>query len=413
MRSLDTRSAEPMLKHMDSNGSKINWSALVQELLKSMSQTALAARIGVTQKEVSRWIKGDATPQDRHADALRRECADNGINPRRFQGLRSVYAFDRKFEENLIDGPQCLPPEPNHDLPKISCRLWSLSPDSPLGIPACVLTMNSEWILPFSKRGFDIFTYKTVRSASLASHPSPNLGSIPALTVPQGVGECPTKLYGVHEAPTAELGAITLANSFGMPSEKPDVWQRDLKKTRELLAPHQVLIASVVGTAADHAELVPDFVRVARLAAEVRPDAIELNFSCPNVYGSEKDIYHASEWAERICKKVAAEIRDIKIVVKIGYLHTQELRRLFEKIYRYVDGIAAINTLSRPVLSAGQCDEPLFSAKSNKRQSAGVSGVAIRDHALQVVSALRKLAQEKKPELVIFGIGGISKRHRR
>lgn len=279
----------------------MNWSDLVRDLSNLTSQTALAARIGVNPKEVARWIKGEAKPQGHHAEALRNECADNGINPRKYQGLKPVYAFERTFEQNTQDGPQCLPPEPTHDLPKISCRLWDLAPDSPLGIPACVLTANSQWILPFSKRGFDVFTYKTVRSAPLAPHPLPNLAYVPELAVPQPVGAFPRGVHGVHDAPSADLGAITLANSFGMPSDDPDLWQADFEKTRNLLAPNQVLIASVVGTGGDHRDLIADFVRVAKLAAEVRPSAIELNFSCPNVYGSEGDIYNAPEWAERIC----------------------------------------------------------------------------------------------------------------
>lgn len=95
-------------------------------------------------------------------------------------------------------------------------------------------------------------------------------------------------------------------------------------------------------------------------------------------------------------------------MVKIGYLSQRELQSLFDRIYRYIDGIAAINTLSKAVLSVGQCDEPLFPAKSNKRKNGGISGVAIKDHALQVAIGLSRLVKEKKPELMLLGMGGIS-----
>src|SRR5439155_12507965 len=121
------------------------------------------------------------------------------------------------------------------------------------------------------------------------------------------------------------------------------------------------------------------FVKVANLAAEARPNAIELNFSCPNVYGKEGSIYHNPELAERICKRVAAEIGDVRLVVKIGYLSPSELRSLFDRIYRHVHGIAAINTISAAILSAGLRAEPLFPAKHNNRNNGGVSGFLIKD----------------------------------
>lgn len=381
---------------------------MVQELAGCMSQSQLAKRVGVDPKEIRRWIKGDARPQAERAEALRRQCVECCINPRQFEGLKPIYGFERTFERNSEDGPEWLPQEPTYDLPKIGFKLWELTPDSPIGIPACVLTANSQWIIPFSKRGFDIFTYKTVRSSALVPHPFPNLAYVPDITIPQPLGSFPKSVRAAYDSPGGALGTLTLANSFGMPSEPPEVWQADMERTQQLLGSNQVLLASVVGTAHDQGELIDDFVRVAKLAAEVKPAAIELNFSCPNVYGKEGSIYHDPELAERICKRISAQLRDTKLVVKIGYLTRAELQSLFDRIYRHIDGIAGINTLSTAILSAGQRDEPLFPCKDDKRKKGGVSGIAIKEHAIDTVKRARELADRKKPELMIFGMGGIS-----
>src|SRR5262245_27286290 len=45
---------------------------------------------------------------------------------------------------------------------------------SPLGIAAGPL-LNGRWILYYASLGFDVLTYKTVRSAARACYPLPNL----------------------------------------------------------------------------------------------------------------------------------------------------------------------------------------------------------------------------------------------
>lgn len=395
------------MEAMNATAGKMNWCRLVQDLVSRMSQTQLARRVEVNPKEIGRWLKGQHQPQGEYAVRLLQQCAFQAINPRKYEGLKPIYGFERSFEQNIHDGPGWLPPEPPHELPQIGTKLWDFVTDSPIGIPACVLTANSNWIAPQAKRGFDIITAKTRRSRLLRPHPFPNLAYVPELRSPTTPGAFPKAVLGTYDSAGEDVSAITLANSFGMPSEAPHEWQADLEKSLKLLTQKQVLIASVVGTSDDNGgDLVADFLRVANLAAEVRPHAIELNFSCPNVYGKEGSIYQDADLAEQICRKVAKEIGNIKLVVKVGYLPLEPLRALFNKICRFVHGIAAINTVSTTVLSEGQRDEPLFPGK--KRGTGGISGVAIKNHALSVVRDLRKLADQKKSDLAIFGMGGIS-----
>lgn len=386
---------------------RINWSRMVQDLVARSSKKQLATKIGVSEKEVARWIKEEARPQGEHARALREACVDFALNPGKYEGLGSIYAFGKSFDENK-DGPEWFPRDPISDFPVIQSKIWQFRPDSPLGIPACVLTANSKWIGRLSKFGFDVFTYKTVRTKPLSAHGLPNLAYVPSLTSPQAVGAFPKTIYGAHSISHDDVGMISLVNSFGMPSEKPDVWQADVAETRQVLASNQILIVSVVGTGDNEAQLLRDFTDVARLAADAKPDAIELNFSCPNVYGKEGSIFHDSEFAAKICKKVAGAVSSVKIIVKIGYLPSAELRSFFKKVQPYIDGVAAINTMSATALNSAQRDDPLFPSNKNQRKSGGVSGVAIREHALSVIQELRHLAEQSNRELMIFAMGGAS-----
>src|SRR6188474_1794120 len=53
-------------------------------------------------------------------------------------------------------------------------QFCGLPVDSPLGIPAGPL-LNGRWILYYASLGFDVLTYKTVRSRERASYALPNL----------------------------------------------------------------------------------------------------------------------------------------------------------------------------------------------------------------------------------------------
>lgn len=73
--------------------------------------------------------------------------------------------------------------------------------------------------------------------------------------------------------------------------------------------------------------LVADFVKVARYAYKVKPHAIELNISCPNVYGKEGSLHKDPDTVGQICRKVAKELPEARILLKIGHLPEDTLTR--------------------------------------------------------------------------------------
>src|SRR5262250_1965641 len=102
------------------------------------------------------------------------------------------------------------------DVPHVPGR-WDyagLPVASPLGIAAGPL-LNGRWILYYATLGFDVLTYKTVRSAARACYDLPNLQPVAADDV-RGDGP-PLPVAG-------EMGG-SWAVSFGMPSRPPAVWR--------------------------------------------------------------------------------------------------------------------------------------------------------------------------------------------
>lgn len=396
---------------MDAKNQAFRWVELLREVVSYSNQTQFARQMGFSEREVSRWINGRTTPSGHNVALILNECERLGINFKKFRGIRPVYDFQVSYERNVADGPQDVP-YTNLRLPKVTSRLLGYELNSPLGIPASVLTLNSKWIEPLVKTGWDVITAKTVRTKPEFPHPMPNWGYLPELQEPLEPTSVLATVRATTDIPDIDISKLSGGNSFGMPSSSPAEWQEDLRATKNLLSRGQILIVSVVGTAdetknglAQSKSLIDDFVDCARLASEVEPHGLELNFSCPNVYGKEGSIFHDPETAAKICKRIRAEVGG-KILVKIGYLPDDELDQLYKAIYKFVDGFTAINTASAKVVSAGQREEPFFPGE--KRASGGVSGVAIRNIALSTVRRLRDRAIKTKPELEIIGVGGIS-----
>ena len=101
--------------------------------------------------------------------------------------------------------------------------------DSPLGMPAGPL-LNGAWILYYASLGFDVLTYKTVRSGERECYPLPNLQPVDVGSL-QG---------GETEVPALDSMRGSWAVSFGMPSKAPDVWRRDIEWTRRELPDNKI-----------------------------------------------------------------------------------------------------------------------------------------------------------------------------
>ena len=272
-------------------------------------------------------------------------------------------------------------PEPAEiDVPPLVGR-WEfcgLPVDSPLGVAAGPL-LNGRWVRYYAALGFDVLTYKTVRSVERACYGMPNL-------VPVDVGSMRGDERQVRRAATMRG---SWAVSFGMPSKRPDVWRADVEETRRLLPPGKVLVVSVVATEQPGwtlDQLADDYARCAAWAVESGADAVEANFSCPNVCTADGQLYqHPREAA--VC---AARVREAigprtPLLVKAGHVrNVDEAEALVEALGPHADALSMTNSLATRVVDADE--RLLFDG-----QPRGICGAAILEPSIAQVRLLRQI----------------------
>lgn len=314
-----------------------------------------------------------------------------------------VYNIQKSYEDNYREGPvfHGRIPATIPEGPPVS--FLGIPASSRIGIPAGPL-LNSAWIGFYASLGFDLLVYKTVRTHSHPSYPPPNClyVSVSGDLTPESLR---TPLIGSLNMEPSSMREITITNSFGMPSQDPSVWQPDVAVARGKIREGQVLIVSVVGTEREGESIADNFARAAKMAKEAGAMAVEVNFSCPNVRGTEGQIFQDPESAGRIARAVRASLGpDTPLIVKVGFIPGDEAARdLLKAIAPHANAIAAINTLSATVINPE--GKPALPGKG--RESSGLCGNGIRKTSLQVVRRLSRQISDLKLSLSIVGVGGI------
>ena len=216
----------------------------------------------------------------------------------------------------------------------------------PFGIPAGPI-LNSKFVKGAFKEGFDIVVYKTVRADSFPCHPFPNV-----LSVEVDGDLTPEKLEKPLVANTDYKDPISITNSFGVPSRKPEVWQEDVRRAISYAGKGQVLVLSFMGTVKpdqSQEEFIADYILAAKLAYETGAPVLEANLSCPNI-GNEGLVCYNLEVTEKIAKGIREVIGETPLVLKVGYYkNDSDMVRLAEIADKYADDVAGINTLQAEV----------------------------------------------------------------
>ncbi len=310
-----------------------------------------------------------------------------------------VYRLDRTFEQNAAEGPFFHGSYP--DVPVTPAKeFFGHSVASRIGVAASLL-VNERWFELYSRLGFDILTYKTIRSRARLAHPWPNwiyleeAGAVAA-------GQPWTTIDGI---PSGAVAA-TAAGSIGMPSSPPVIWRQDIRRCRARLRPGQAMIVSVVGTAdpdTTQQHIIDDFATLAAEAQSAGAHAVEMNFSCPNVGQRESEVYRDVEAAKRIAKAARDAVGSLPLLVKVGPIEERErMAELLQALSGVVDGVTMINSPSRLIVDASGA-----SAFGARRERAGLMGGAVFDIALDCVRNAVDIVQRDKLGLRVLAVGGV------
>jgi len=306
-----------------------------------------------------------------------------------------IYDIEKSYAENAKEGPFFKGEIPKRAPSKRTFDLFGHQVKSPLGVPAGPL-LNSRWIALAAKLGFDVPTYKTIRSMAHPGHPPPNVIYV--------------KPTGPHRAmpsdPSNDLSDFTITNSFGMPSMSPDFLIQDIARANASLSIGQVMIVSVVGTPFQGLSFADDFVRAAVLAKEAGAKIIEANFSCPNVDKAEGSLYTSAETVYEYAKKISNAIRPLPLILKVGlFQNPEQMKQVFLAAARGgANAVCGLNAVSMDVVDA-KGSAPL----GESRRSSGVCGGSIRPQALHFIHSAAELIRKEKLGLLLLACGGITR----
>jgi dihydroorotate dehydrogenase (NAD+) catalytic subunit len=236
--------------------------------------------------------------------------------------------------------------------------------DNPLILASGVLGVNSSLMVRIANAGCGAITTKSIGPEPKAGNPNPTV---------------------------VELGDGNLINAMGLPNPGCEEFVDEIidykKRTKT------PIIASIFGKKLD------EFLFVAKKLQKSKPDAYELNISCPHggkygaIIGQDPDL------VKEITKKVK-KLVSVPVFVKISPNLTNILVPVEAAIKGGADGIVAINTVKAMAIDI-QYRKPILANKFG-----GLSGPAIKPVAIKCVYDIYQAHGKKIP---IIGVGGVSK----
>ncbi|MGH7252812.1 MAG: dihydroorotate oxidase [Nitrospiraceae bacterium] len=189
-----------------------------------------------------------------------------------------------------------------------------------------------------------------------------------------------------HGFPTGSI------NSMGLPNLGYLAYARIIPELRKFGKP---IIASVAGFVEE------DFVKIARVIDESRPDLIEVNLSCPNVPG-EPQIGYDAEASERLLSKVR-KVVSVPLGVKLPpYFDPAHQEKMVGVLKRGgVEFLSLINSVGNTLVVDPDRESVVIKPKGG---FGGLGGSIIKPVALANVRAFWKLFGGRLP---IIGTGGV------
>jgi dihydroorotate dehydrogenase (NAD+) catalytic subunit len=314
----------------------------------------------------------------------------------------STYRLDRSFEWNFDNGPTYDNSFPS--IPSTTLKdYFGITTNSRIGIAASVL-VNDKWIETYSRLGYDLLTYKTVRLIERDSFAFPNW-----VFVEREVSfdsEAKPKAFVKRAGSDLHALKLTGAGSFGMPSKAPEFWLEDIRRSRAKISNNQILIVSIVATPKSDSSkqsIIEEYGILARMVINAGAQVVEANLSCPNVRTGEGELYADPEMVGKIAQHLRKSCGNIPVTMKMGYIYDDEiLTPVMQNASGFVDGLVLMNGINSLVLNKDET--PTF---GQGRESCGIIGRGIQQVALDYIKRAKDIILRHNLDLQIIGNGGI------
>lgn len=195
-----------------------------------------------------------------------------------------------------------------------------------------------------------------------------------------------------HRNPTIIESDHWMLNAVGLPDAGPEKAKEEIS---DYMADHPVpLIANIVAGAID------DFAKAAEAIAPLKPDAFEVNISCPNVEDEfGKPFACSAPDAAAVTKAVRAVIGDTPMFVKLSPNVDNIGAIALACAEQGADGFTVINTVGPGMAIDLRSRMPILANRVG-----GMSGPAIKPIAVKCIADVYKATEGKKP---IIGTGGV------
>jgi dihydroorotate dehydrogenase (fumarate) len=181
-------------------------------------------------------------------------------------------------------------------------------------------------------------------------------------------------------------------NSMGLPNLGYAAYAKLIPTLKEFGKP---VIASVAGFCE------ADFVKIATVINESRPDLIEVNLSCPNIAGKPQIGYDVED-SERVLQQVRRVITvpmGVKLPPYFDPVHHEKMARVIERVG--VEFLSLINSVGNGLVVDPERESVVIKPKGG---FGGLGGPLIKPVALANVRAFWKLFEGRIP---IIGVGGV------
>ena len=271
----------------------------------------------------------------------------------------------RKLAHALVESPVS-----ETSLPSLAIDFCGIHCENPFFLASSAVSTNYEMVARAFEAGWGGVFYKTICTQDI-KEVSPRFDAMQS----DGVGD----FYGFR--------------NMEQLSENPMRVDFDILKRLKKDYPSKVVIASIMG------QTEKQWIALARMAERAGVDAIELNFSCPQMRlaGMGSDVGQDSELVTFFTAYVKRNV-SIPVIPKMTPNITHMSEPAMGAYFAGADAISAINTIKSVTMNSR-------AAVSDKKAVSGYSGRAVKPIAQRFILELAQNPVLKSVQL--SGIGGI------
>ena len=293
------------------------------------------------------------------------ECTDDDLK----KAEDACIHYDRPIRiREMASAVRCDAPAISENMPSLSIEFCGIPCENPFFLASSAVCTNYEMVARAFDMGWAGVFYKTI---------------------------CVQDIHEVSPRFDAVKNGTSFAGFRNMEqlSENPVDVDFDILHRLKQNYPTKVVVASIMGQTEEQ------WIELAKMAEDAGVDAVELNFSCPQMRlaGMGSDVGQNAELVTFYTAYVKRSVK-IPVIAKMTPNITQINEPAMGAYFAGVDAISAINTIKSVTMSPQ-------SAVSEKQTVSGYSGRAVKPIALRYIYEMAANTIMKNVEL--SGIGGI------